>query len=279
MRESAAGEGRRPGRRKRDAIMAFEYERVTARPKSSCVPARPELRPRAGPAAPVPNPIATFATSEEDPMKITRDFRPLTDRYAFDTGPCSYANGFAQIDTRQDASYYGTWCSPVARTIVSFCEGDVTTTVCETDAEFVEQLREAARWNDEAGYGPDEDRRRVSRRAAPRVREARPRGPAALSAAPRRSARRPRPPSGLPPGPSSFRRSRHRTGRRPEPPSASIPRPVRGAVPGADFAEAVRRYEAAIGRALSRAASLPSFGAVTWRRFLGWLLSPNPAGL
>ena len=55
-------------------------------------------------------------------MKITRDFRPLTDRYAFDTGPCSYANGFAQIDTRQDASYYGTWCSPVARTIVSFCD-------------------------------------------------------------------------------------------------------------------------------------------------------------
>ena len=52
------------------------------------------------------------------------------------------------------AVYYGTWCSPVARTIVSFCEGDVTTTVCETDAEFVEQLREAARWNDEAGYGP-----------------------------------------------------------------------------------------------------------------------------
>ena len=35
-----------------------------------------------------------------------------------------------------------------------------------------------------------------------------------------------------------------------------------GAGPGADFAEAVRRYEAAIGRALPRAASLPSFGAV-----------------
>ena len=39
-------------------------------------------------------------------MKITRDFRPLSDRYSFDCGPCSYANGFAQIDTRQDASYY-----------------------------------------------------------------------------------------------------------------------------------------------------------------------------
>ena len=63
----------------------------------------------------------------------------------------------------------------------------------------------------------------------------------------------------------------------------------RGAGPGADFAEAVRRYEAAIGRALPRAASLPSFGVVKWRRderrsevavwlagrFLGWLASPS----
>ena len=63
----------------------------------------------------------------------------------------------------------------------------------------------------------------------------------------------------------------------------------RGAGPGADFAEAVRRYEAATGRALPRAASLPSFGAVKWRRderrsevavwlagrFLGWLVSPS----
>ena len=63
----------------------------------------------------------------------------------------------------------------------------------------------------------------------------------------------------------------------------------RTAGPGADFAEAVRRYEAAIGRALPRAASLPSFGAVKWRRaerrrevavwlagrFLGWLASPS----
>ena len=70
-------------------------------------------------------------------MKTTRDFRPLSDRYSFDCGPCSYANGFAQIDTRQDASYYGSWASPTRRTIVNFCEGDVTTTVCESDEEFV----------------------------------------------------------------------------------------------------------------------------------------------
>ena len=37
-------------------------------------------------------------------MRITRDFKPMSDRYGFDFGPCSTANGFAQIDTRQDAS-------------------------------------------------------------------------------------------------------------------------------------------------------------------------------
>ena len=55
-------------------------------------------------------------------MKITRDFRPLSDRYSFDCGPCSYANGFAQIDTKQDAPWYGGWSSPTQRTIVNFCE-------------------------------------------------------------------------------------------------------------------------------------------------------------
>ena len=63
----------------------------------------------------------------------------------------------------------------------------------------------------------------------------------------------------------------------------------RGAGPGADFAEAVRRYEAATDQTLPRAASLPSFGVVKWRRderrsevavwlagrFLGWLASPS----
>ena len=49
---------------------------------------------------------------------------------------------------------FGTWCSPASRTIVTFCEGDLTTTVCDTDAQFSEQLRELAEWNAERGYGP-----------------------------------------------------------------------------------------------------------------------------
>ena len=59
--------------------------------------------------------------------------------------------------------------------------------------------------------------------------------------------------------------------------------------PGADFGQAVRRYEAAAGTTLARPLSPPSFGVVKWRgaerrhevavwlagRFLGWLSSPT----
>ena len=87
-------------------------------------------------------------------MQTLHDLRPFSDHDMFACGPYSYANGFAQIDTSRVAPYLGTWCSPAKRTIVDFNEGDLTTRVYESDEEFVEQLRELARWNDEAGYGP-----------------------------------------------------------------------------------------------------------------------------
>jgi len=79
-------------------------------------------------------------------MKTIREFVPA-DRYVYDCGPCSCAKGFAQVDTPQDASYFGTWASPSRRMVVSYCEGDVTTEICENDAEFVALLREIDQWN------------------------------------------------------------------------------------------------------------------------------------
>ena len=86
-------------------------------------------------------------------VTINRNFLPA-DRYRFDFGMCSYKNGYAQIDTKQDASYFGNWCSPSERTIVSYCEGDVTVTKADTDEEFVAEIRKMAAWNDEHGWGP-----------------------------------------------------------------------------------------------------------------------------
>ena len=135
------------------------------------------------PSAPPPSAIEEFATRKAHHMRITRDFKPMSDRYGFDFGPCSNANGFAQIDTRQDASYYGTWCSPAARTIVNFCEGDVTTTVCETDAEFADQPPRIGQVARRTRLWPHEYRPRIQRYITAGVRETRRRRPVALRAA------------------------------------------------------------------------------------------------
>jgi hypothetical protein len=75
-----------------------------------------------------------------------------TDRYAFDNGLCSYEKGWAQIDTKQDASYYGNWCNPSSFQFFSFAEGDTTRTYCETAEEFVAEMRRLALWHAEHGY-------------------------------------------------------------------------------------------------------------------------------
>lgn len=74
-------------------------------------------------------------------MNVTRSFECNTNRYAFDFGVCHFKNGFAQVDTSEDASYFGNWVNPFTRKIVGFAEGDITITECETDEEFVTELR------------------------------------------------------------------------------------------------------------------------------------------
>ena len=73
-------------------------------------------------------------------MKITREFCP-GDRYVFDFGLCSYENGWAQVDTAQNASYFGTWADPTLKEAAS-------------PEEFAAELREIDVWNRAHGYGP-----------------------------------------------------------------------------------------------------------------------------
>ena len=84
-------------------------------------------------------------------MHIDRCFNPLTDRYSFDR--CfSVARGYAQIDTSQDAAYYGTWANPSERKIVTYAEGDVIYQTAETDEEFAEAIRALWEWNRERKF-------------------------------------------------------------------------------------------------------------------------------
>ena len=85
-------------------------------------------------------------------MKKTRSHDLVGDRYKYDFGKCTYAKGWAQVDSKQDASYYGTWCNPTTFELMSYCEGDVTHTQCDNAAEFVAEVRELADWNKERGY-------------------------------------------------------------------------------------------------------------------------------
>ena len=73
-------------------------------------------------------------------------------RYAFDFDLCSVSKGWAQIDTTQDASYFGTWAHPEQFKIVSYVEGDTTIETADTLEEFKQILFKCIDWNKSNGY-------------------------------------------------------------------------------------------------------------------------------
>lgn len=80
-------------------------------------------------------------------MEHTRNF-VNGDRYLYDNEICSYKKGWAQVDTPQDASYFGTWTNPYSLTVMTFAEGDETFTQCNTQEEYVELIRSMCKFYD-----------------------------------------------------------------------------------------------------------------------------------
>lgn len=64
------------------------------------------------------------------------------------------AKGFAQVDTRQDAPYFGLWASARKRQIFCYCEGDISLTECDNDFAFALEMLRTIAFYDESGYGP-----------------------------------------------------------------------------------------------------------------------------
>jgi hypothetical protein len=81
-----------------------------------------------------------------------RGSNPMKKRSDFVFRNCTYAEGWVQIDTNQDASYYRMWCHPVKRQIVSYHDGHITITRCTDDETFVAEMRRTAELNREWGY-------------------------------------------------------------------------------------------------------------------------------
>ena len=61
------------------------------------------------------------------------------DRYAFDFALMP-TRQWAQVDTTEDAHYYGIWTCPGQRRILSYIEDDITDIRCDTDAEYLAEL-------------------------------------------------------------------------------------------------------------------------------------------
>ena len=75
-------------------------------------------------------------------MTIKKEtFFESIDRYAFDFDMCKPSKGYAQLDTSEDASYFGNWVNFRDYKIVSYCEGDVTIESCDNKEEFKRLLK------------------------------------------------------------------------------------------------------------------------------------------
>ena len=85
-------------------------------------------------------------------MKRTKEFLMHADRYHFDFGECSHHLGYAQVDTSQDAPYFGIWTNPTNLVTVSYIEGDVYRDIAENAEEYVAYIRKLKADYDAMGY-------------------------------------------------------------------------------------------------------------------------------
>ena len=83
-------------------------------------------------------------------MDITRSFAP-SNRYEFDA-KFNSSTGWAQVDTRNDCSYFGNWANPEKRQWFSYVEGDTTLVTCSSDEEFSSYVRETLDWHSTETY-------------------------------------------------------------------------------------------------------------------------------
>lgn len=74
------------------------------------------------------------------------------DRYLYDFKVLTIAKGWAQIDTDQDASYFGQWISPTRLEIFAYVEGDCILTKCADAAELQSEIARMKQWNIDQGH-------------------------------------------------------------------------------------------------------------------------------
>ena len=81
--------------------------------------------------------------------KVTRKSAFESVRYEIDHLLCP--KGWAQIDSSSDASWYGSWAHAEERSLVIFCEGDMTIYQCDTDQDFCDEIHRLAAFHEDEG--------------------------------------------------------------------------------------------------------------------------------
>ena len=83
-------------------------------------------------------------------------FEVYADRYAFDFSLCGMESDWYQFYTLEDASYYGHWFNPVRLMIVSYIEGDIYVTTCDTVEAYKDELAAAIAYHGDKAHGIDD---------------------------------------------------------------------------------------------------------------------------
>lgn len=87
-------------------------------------------------------------------MKIEKSFNPNGSRYEYDFDKCSTKNGWAQIDTENDTSYFGNWINPVEMKILSYLEGDVIEKTASTKEELIKEIKKMKDFYEKVNIDP-----------------------------------------------------------------------------------------------------------------------------
>ena len=85
-------------------------------------------------------------------MQTVRAVNPSINRYLFDVTLCTAEEGWAQLDTTQDAPGYGNWANPFNRQVMIFQAGNETLHQAATDAEFVQAVRSVKTSQEACGH-------------------------------------------------------------------------------------------------------------------------------
>ena len=69
-------------------------------------------------------------------------YQDEVDRYYFDTT----LKGFSQLDTKQDAPWFGNWLDPINQKLVTFAEGDICLATETNSNAFAKRVRMICNW-------------------------------------------------------------------------------------------------------------------------------------